>query len=272
MMGRRCISLPRAPAGWLIALNLLFTLSCPDPVKAHQAPEPVVAKKKQLVHHVKSGETLSGIARFYGVSLRALMTSNHLSRPVLLRAGQRLLIPEAGAPTAKVSKTSAPVRPAMPPAHFGFLPPEIDGRRPALLWPLDGPISSHFGRRRDGWHAGIDIRADLGTPILAAAGGVVVFSGWERSYGRVIRIRHDNEFVTVYSHNLRNFVEVGDEVYAGQVIGAVGRTGRATSSHLHFELWNNGRVYDPVALLPARSHRDVANEGAEPDDEGEERE
>lgn len=269
MMGPRAISLGKAPARWLLALTLLLSISYPDSVKAHQAPKPVVSKKKQPVHFVTKGETLSRIAKLYGVTLRALIEINHLSRSAVLRVGQRLLIPEPGRrAAANVSKSSAPVRPALPPAHFGFTPPEMNERPPTFVWPLDGPVSSHFGRRRRGWHAGIDIMADVGAPILAAARGMVIFSGWEGNYGQVIKIQHDDEFVTVYAHNLKNFVEVGDEVYAGQVIGSVGRTGRATAYHLHFELWNNGKVHDPITLLPARPLPDVA----EPDDEGEEHE
>jgi murein DD-endopeptidase MepM/ murein hydrolase activator NlpD len=130
--------------------------------------------------------------------------------------------------------------------------PEFNGRSIDFAWPVMGPVLSGFGRRRSGWHAGVDIRAEVGTPILAAAPGTVYFSGWERSYGRVLRVEHDNGFTTVYAHNLQNFVEAGDRVEMGTVIGTVGRSGRATAYHLHFEIRHEGMVYNPLYLLPAR--------------------
>lgn len=257
-------SLGKAPARWLLALNLVLAVSFPHTAKAHQLPKPVESKKKQSLHTVRKGETLSGIARLYGVGPRALVEINHLSRPDRLRVGQRLLIPEGRSGVADaVQREAAPVRSLKPPAHFVFAPPPLDGITPTFLWPLDGPISSYFGRRGNGWHAGIDIKVKVGTPILAVASGTVVFSGWERHYGHVIRIQHDHGFVSVYAHNLQNFQDVGDQVSAGQVIGTVGRTGRTTAHHLHFEIWNDGKVYDPIALFPTRSLVSVSEEDEE---------
>jgi murein DD-endopeptidase MepM/ murein hydrolase activator NlpD len=115
---------------------------------------------------------------------------------------------------------------------------------------VDGPVSSTFGRRRLGWHRGIDIQADLGMPVLAAAPGLVIASGYEMRYGRVVKIEHANGFVTVYAHNAENFVEVGDRIGGGQRIAAIGRTGRATAHHLHFEIRQAGLAYNPLYLLP----------------------
>ena len=115
-----------------------------------------------------------------------------------------------------------------------------------------------------GRRAGIDIKAEVGTPIQAAAAGIVIFSGWERLYGRVVKVEHDHAFVTVYAHNLHNFVETGDEVVQGRVIGTVGRTGRATTPHLHFEVRNNGRFFNPLFLLPEREIQNQTDD-AEPE-------
>jgi murein DD-endopeptidase MepM/ murein hydrolase activator NlpD len=111
-------------------------------------------------------------------------------------------------------------------------------------------VTSTFGPRRRSWHRGLDIRADSGTPILAAAPGVVVASGFETRYGLMVKVEHDGGFVTVYAHNERNLVEIGQAVRAGQVIGFVGRTGRASAEHLHVEIRCDGRVYNPLYLLP----------------------
>ena len=95
-----------------------------------------------------------------------------------------------------------------------------------FIWPVIGPVVSSVGRRRSGWHAGIDIRAEAGTPVYAAAPGTVQFSGWARAYGHVVMLEHSNDFVTIYAHNLENLVKVGDAIDAGTVIASVGRSAR----------------------------------------------
>lgn len=147
--------------------------------------------------------------------------------------------------------------------------PDLDGRTPEFGWPVEGPVSSQFGRRRGGWHAGIDIQAEVGAPIFAAAPGTVYYSGWEKRYGLVVKIHHVDDFATVYAHNLQIFVEVGDEVSRGQVIGTVGRTGRASSYHLHFEIRNNGKVYNPLHLLPVREVYAEPEAASQPEDDDE---
>jgi len=111
-------------------------------------------------------------------------------------------------------------------------------------------VISTFGQRRSGWHGGIDIKAPLGTPVQAAAAGVVVASGTEARYGLVVKIEHKHGFVTVYAHNDVNLVEVGDRVDAGDLIALVGMTGRATTYHVHFEVRRDGLAYNPLYLLP----------------------
>jgi murein DD-endopeptidase MepM/ murein hydrolase activator NlpD len=120
----------------------------------------------------------------------------------------------------------------------------------AFVWPVEGPISSLFGRRRNAWHRGIDIKAEPGSVIFAAAAGLVVTSAVEPRYGRVVKIEHDDGFVTVYAHNEENLVESGVRIAAGDPIATIGRTGRATAPHLHFEIRRNGAVYNPLYLLP----------------------
>jgi murein DD-endopeptidase MepM/ murein hydrolase activator NlpD len=121
---------------------------------------------------------------------------------------------------------------------------------PLFAWPVEGPITSTYGRRRTGWHRGIDIKADRGAVIFAAASGVVVTADREPRYGRVVKIEHDGGFLTVYAHNEENLVESGMRVAAGDPVGTIGRTGRATAHHLHFEIRRDGSVYNPLYLLP----------------------
>jgi murein DD-endopeptidase MepM/ murein hydrolase activator NlpD len=117
-----------------------------------------------------------------------------------------------------------------------------------LVWPVRGTITSRFGPRGRGYHQGIDIGASSGTPIHAADSGTVTFSGYSGGYGRVVFINHGGGMVTVYGHNSANLVSAGEKVKKGQIIARVGRTGRATGNHVHFEVRLNGRAVDPVKL------------------------
>lgn len=121
-----------------------------------------------------------------------------------------------------------------------------------------GWISSRFGRRTDPFtgrpamHRGLDFAGRPGTEIMSAGDGVVIFAGSRYGYGRMVEINHGNGYVTRYAHNQENLVEVGDTVRKGQVIGLMGSTGRATGTHLHFEVLLNGRQVDPLPYIQAR--------------------
>ena len=100
-------------------------------------------------------------------------------------------------------------------------------------------------------HDGIDITAPEGAPVRAAASGRVIFSSDEiKSYGNLIIIKHEGRFSTVYAHNQKNLVKEGDFVEKGQTIAKVGRTGRATAPHLHFEVRHGKKPRNPVFFLP----------------------
>ena len=253
---------PRRGRRWLLALGFVAVTV---PALAHADSKPVVplAKSGGTIYHVKEGDTLSGIAKRFGVSLGALIDANGLQRPDALRLGQRLLIPPGSARAAPRGRAAASDR---APANLVLAVPDLDGTTLSFRWPVEGPISSPFGRRRTGWHGGIDIKADMGTPVFAAAGGRVVFSGWEKFYGRVVKLEHDEGFMTVYAHNLLNFVDMGDAVIAGQVIATVGRTGRASTYHLHFEIRNNGKLFNPIFILPERELMFVTEDENPPED------
>jgi murein DD-endopeptidase MepM/ murein hydrolase activator NlpD len=116
-------------------------------------------------------------------------------------------------------------------------------------FPLPGAkvISPYGGRRRS--HSGIDIKTRPNDTIYAAFSGVVRMSKPYSGYGKVIVIRHDNGLETVYSHNSKNFVKSGEIVKVGQPIALTGRSGRATTAHLHFETRVNGQHFNPNIIF-----------------------
>ena len=120
-----------------------------------------------------------------------------------------------------------------------------------FLWPVPASkrISSHFGKRWGRKHEGIDIAARTGASILAAEGGVAVYSGKMGGYGNIIVLAHEGGFFTVYAHNNRNHIRKGQKVHRGQVIGEVGSTGRSTGPHLHFEIRHNSKSINPKDFL-----------------------
>ena len=118
-------------------------------------------------------------------------------------------------------------------------------------------LSSSFGYRRDPFngrgamHSGLDFKAAYGTPILAAADGVITKSGWMGGYGKTIEISHGNGLMTRYAHMSRLNVTTGQKVERGVQIGKMGSTGRSTGTHLHFEVRHNGRAINPHKFLKA---------------------
>lgn len=126
---------------------------------------------------------------------------------------------------------------------------------PQVMPADEGSISSGFGYRRDPFtgraamHGGLDFKAAHGSPIRAAAEGRVTFAGWKPGYGKVVEISHGSGMVTRYAHMSRWTAQVGNEVLAGEVIGAIGSTGRSTGAHLHFEVRINDRPLNPRPFL-----------------------
>lgn len=122
----------------------------------------------------------------------------------------------------------------------------------SMLWPLKrvsgAYVSSYMGDGRG--HKGMDIVSAAGTPIYAANGGTVSYAGWDSSgYGYKIIIKHSNGYETLYAHCNAIYVKVGDTVGKGETVGAVGRTGRATGNHLHFEVRKNGTILNPANFI-----------------------
>jgi len=131
-------------------------------------------------------------------------------------------------------------------------------RATPMNWPTQGRLTSGYGMRKSPFeedsgefHHGLDIANSLGTPIHATADGVVKIASWQGGYGRLIVIEHGHGFRTYYGHNSEMLVKPGDIVKRGQVISYMGTSGHSTGYHLHYEIWQNGHVVNPMKFVKA---------------------
>ncbi len=182
---------------------------------------------------VKKGDTIFSLADRYQVSVEDLMMANHNIDPEQLAVGEVLIIPVRENET--VAMANSPSR--------GLIQAVVLG------WPLVGRITSEYGWRKSGYHHGIDIAKEIGTPIKAADDGTVVFSGTKSVYGKTVVIRHSDGKETLYAHAQSILVSKNQKVRKGQTIALVGVTGRTTGPHLHFEVKINGKTIDPMKYL-----------------------
>ena len=139
---------------------------------------------------------------------------------------------------------------------LGFVPTADFGRETVpSIWPVHGRVMAGFGQRLDPFsgegvfHSGVDISAPAGTRVESGGDGIVMQAAWDSGYGNAILVDHGYGMTTKYGHLSKIFVVVGQEVKRGQVIGAVGMTGRATGPHLHYEVIVNETPVNPMKYL-----------------------
>ena len=182
---------------------------------------------------MERGQTISSMARMYGVPADAIIAANGIVDPSSIPIGTRIFVPGA-----KAAGTPA-----------GALP--VPSAAARFAWPVDGPVTSPFGATagRKDRHSGIDIAGDTGDPIYAAADGRVLRIADHAHYGLLVVIEHDGGYATWYGHASALEVRKGNAVTRGQVIAHVGETGNARGTHLHFEVRRNGRLVDPLPFL-----------------------
>jgi murein DD-endopeptidase MepM/ murein hydrolase activator NlpD len=154
--------------------------------------------------------------------------------------------PPAGKPPA-----AAPPAATSPDRPADVDPIKTEDAAPRFHWPVRGEVVSGFGPKADGQrNDGIDIAVPENTPIKAADDGVVVYSGNQlKSFGNLVLVRHNNEYVTAYAHAKEVRVKPGDTIKAGEVIGTSGQTGNVATPQLHFEIRKGSTPVDPLRLL-----------------------
>jgi murein DD-endopeptidase MepM/ murein hydrolase activator NlpD len=216
---------------------------------------------RPLAHVIRRGETLSVIADSYGVSVDALRRANRLASSSHIVVGETLRIPPLEGrqeitelPQTLPSRHRAPVARVQP-----HLEPRIHASgttSQSFSWPVQGQLTSPFGERDHvmggggtQFHAGIDLSVPIGTPVQASKDGIVVFAGDNGAYGKAVKLEHPHGYATLYAHNTRLLVQVGEPVKAGQVICLSGSTGRSTGPHVHFEVHKDGLPMDPLTYL-----------------------
>lgn len=140
-------------------------------------------------------------------------------------------------------------------AHRTLFAPDVSGMTIPSAWPVRGEITGGFGQRmdplsgEDAFHSGVDISAPAGTEVAATADGVIIFADRESGYGKEILVDHGAGITTRYGHLSQINVVVGQQVTRGQIIGAVGRTGKTTGPHLHYEVRVNQTAVNPSKYL-----------------------
>jgi len=187
-----------------------------------------------IVYSVKAGDSLEKITKAYNVSLNTLLDVNELNSEVLT-AGQLLFLPGVSL-DSKTLKTAMGDKFIMPiSAKFRWSSPY--GKR---IDPIAG-VSS--------FHTGTDMACPTGTPILAAMSGKISNTGTNRVYGNYVIIDHGNGYQTLYAHMSKIIATKGQWVSQGTRIGLVGSTGYSTGPHLHFTVYKNGKMVDPMSVL-----------------------
>lgn len=242
-------------------------------------------------HVVRPGDTLMAIGRMYGQSVNDLVAWNGLANPNQISVGQTIRVSPSGAAGSQTGPvaTTRPVEviPVVPPAAgvveapikqeprggtqpysdqaWAAVRPQDATNTPAVpttpaapppsaaagawLWPASGAMLESFN---EATNKGIDIAGKPGDPVIASAAGKVVYAGSGlRGYGKLVIIKHDDDYLSAYAHNQQLLVKEGDSVTKGQKVAELGSTD-ADRPKLHFEIRRKGRPVDPMQYLPAR--------------------
>lgn len=272
----------------LLALALALLQGCGPP--SSRAPVGDRSERPARIpdtHKVRIGDTLFSIAFLYGLSVDEVARWNGLREPYTIYGGQtlRLKPPPRVVDKTAVKKPAPPPQPKIQPSRPKVVSPDVRPSRPKTTAPVRAPVPAAKPKRTPavttqprepsfarhviwGWPAqgrlvrtynanaqgkkGIDIAGEIGDPVRAAAAGKVVYAGSGLSgYGRLIIIKHNNDFLSAYAHNRKLIATEGQWVRKHEVIAHMGNSGSARTA-LHFEIRKNGRPVDPLRYLPKR--------------------
>ncbi len=195
-----------------------------------------------VAHTVKSGDTVYSVAKKYDTNPQMVVDfpfNNFASEDFSLETGQILIVPE-GHPLAKPAPKKA--------VQYAITPTQGGGAGTGkFLWPAGGTFTQYFSY----WHPAVDIANNTSPGIAAADGGTVIVAGYpdRTGYGNRVIIDHGNGYTTLYAHLSQIYVNPGQKVDRGQIVGKMGTTGRSTGIHLHFEIRKNGSALNPFSML-----------------------
>ncbi|MBO6282005.1 MAG: peptidoglycan DD-metalloendopeptidase family protein [Alphaproteobacteria bacterium] len=258
----------------LYSISRSYGVPIKDLINANRLSAPYtlyVGQKLRLpikqYHVVKRGESLYSIARTYNVDITTLSKVNKLQTPYSLSVGQKLLLPAsvsstpattaysssaAKNATSKTAQTTSSTKQNYTSNASVPTNAPVKYRSGKFLWPVKGTVISGYGNLGSGRkNDGINIKAALGTAVLAGDAGTVAYAGNElKGFGNLILIKHADGWITAYAHNDKMFVKKGQKVKRGEKIATVGSTGSVTSPQLHFEVRTGKKAVNPRAYLP----------------------
>jgi murein DD-endopeptidase MepM/ murein hydrolase activator NlpD len=208
-----------------------------DGLSAFTNQQLIVLSKKGVVHEVKdTKENVQMLSDLYRVGKDDILKENNLTFG-MLKQGDLLFIPDAK------------------PIFISDNLKKLYAKRSMFRSPLAGKYTSLFGMRVHpvtgelSMHQGVDIRADMGSWVGASADGKVIFAGWGGNLGYCVKLAHKDGYVTIYGHLSKILVHEGQNVFAGKLIAKTGNSGRTTGPHLHFAIYKDGKLLDPLKFL-----------------------
>lgn len=243
-----------------------------------------IPSTKGIYYKIRKGDTLTEISQKYNIEIDIIAEHNNIDGKKII-AGRKIFLPDAvehlkenpvriknykrteerteqiavsgksKEKAERISESDKIKEKTEQIAISGKQKENSSKGKVVLGWPLRGPITSGFGTRTHPFsgdkkfHCGLDIGAEVGTVIKSAGEGTVIFSGWKDGYGNMIVISHKNNYITIYAHNSKNFVDVHEKVKKGQKIALSGKTGAVTGAHLHFEIRKGIVPLNPLRIL-----------------------
>lgn len=218
----------------------------------------LIPSKNGIYYTIRKGDTLTGISKKFNSEIAQIATLNNIDGADI-QAGKKIFIPDA------VEQKEPVIKKRINPEYDRIADStesrgtkkKIEQKKTGTIftWPLKGPVTSGFGYRKDPFsgnkrfHCGMDIGAEIGTPVKAAGNGRVIYSGWKGAYGYLVVISHEKNYITVYAHNSKNLVKTGEVIKKGDVVALSGNTGAVTGAHLHFEIRKGTVPLNPRRLI-----------------------